>query len=525
MKASARSADGIVTPGCPLPLPYRDIHAFAPGPWRDIQCCAVLLILTAAMLLPGSLTLPMELWDESRNANNALAIAIHGLWMVPLYDELPDHWNTKPPLLIWIVAVLLRTGLDPMLAVRLPSIAATMGTVVLVYLACRVAIGDRLAGVLGGLLVLNSVLFMGDHVGRTGDFDALLSFLCLGSVLCVGRYIDRPVDQAGAWIGAGGVLLFLAIMTKGVAAGMALPGLLAYAIARRRFLAILRDWHFWAAMIGVIAGVSAWLAAREQLDPGYLAAMWHNDVRGRLLLALDDHSAEPWSYLSVLARSFQPAVFLSPTLLWLLRDRDMARRRLCLLMLLTATSWLIALSFAVTKLDWYVAPAVPLLAVAIAASTTACLRHATRLPAGLIVIPPVGAALLLTFWGLNVLAPNANSFYAADQVWYGAFLNEIRRGTELDGAVIVDLGLPNDSGFRYYNPVARFFAEDAGRRGEHVRIATPGEPIAKDTTIISCDPRVRDWLNSLSVFTTIHDNPRCVLGHVSAPIKPLNPAE
>src|SRR4051794_15394679 len=209
-------------------IPARGLFASSPGSRLDIQCCALLLGLTAIMLLPGSLTLPMELWDESRNANSALEIAKHGGWMVPLFDGAPDHWNTKPPLLIWIMAALLRTGLDPMLAVRLPSVAAAMGSVLLVYLSCRIVIRDRLAGMLGGMLVICSTLFMGDHVGRMGDYDALLSLFCLGFVLCSGHYIDYASDRPALWIGAAGVLLFLAIMTKGIAACMTLPGLLAY---------------------------------------------------------------------------------------------------------------------------------------------------------------------------------------------------------------------------------------------------------------------------------------------------------
>ena len=104
----------------------RAMPAISSAARADIQCCALLLVLTAIMVLPGSLTLPMELWDESRNANNAMEIAKHGGWMVPAFDNLPDHWNTKPPLLIWMMAALLRTGLDPMLAIRLPSVAASM---------------------------------------------------------------------------------------------------------------------------------------------------------------------------------------------------------------------------------------------------------------------------------------------------------------------------------------------------------------------------------------------------------------
>jgi 4-amino-4-deoxy-L-arabinose transferase-like glycosyltransferase len=489
--------------------------AISPESRLDIQYCALLLALTAIMVLPGSLSLPMSLWDESRNANSAIEMAKHGDWMVTTFGYVPDHWNTKPPLLVWIMAALLRTGLDPMLAIRLPSVAATMGSVLLVYFACRVTIQDRMAGLLAGLFLTSSLLFMGDHVGRTGDYDALLSLLCLGFVLCAGRYIDAPRDRSGKWIAAGGALLFLAIMTKGVAAGMAVPGLLAYVIARRRFLAIARDWHLWASVICVAAGVISWLALRERFDPGYLAATIYNDVGGRFLTVLDQHSESPWYYLTILFRAFEPGMLLLPTLLAVRHDQNPARRQLCLLMTLTAVSWLITISCAESKCYWYVAPAVPLLAIAAGAGTTSFLRRQNPPLRSRVVLRPIMVAMLITFWFLNIHVPDASRAYAADQVWYGAFLDKIRPQVPLDNAVILDLGLHNDAGFQNYNPVARFFAEDAGRRGEHIQIATPGTAIANDATVITCDPRVWTWLKSRSGFTAIQSDTRCVVGRMS----------
>jgi 4-amino-4-deoxy-L-arabinose transferase-like glycosyltransferase len=498
---------------CPFRAPSRGIAMISSGRRLDILYCTLLVALTAIMVLPGSLTLPMELWDESRTANNAMEMAQHGGWMVPTFGGVPDHWNTKPPLLIWIMAALLRTGLDPMFAVRLPSVIATMGSVLLVYVTCRAAIHDRQAGLLAGLLLLCSVLFIGDHVGRTGDYDALLSFLCLGSVVCIGRYVDAATDRAGAWIAAGSGLLLLAFMTKGIAAGLALSGLLAYAIARGRFVAVLRDWRVWVSVLGVLAGATFWLVYRERLDPGYLAAMWNNDVSGRLMTVLDQHSEGPLFYLIVLATTFQPAILLLPTLLCMRRDLDPKRRQLCLLMLSTACFWLIALSCANTKIYWYVAPVIPLLAIAIAIATTTYLRGHEQ--SSWIVLRPVILAMLIAFWYLNIRAPAPDSAYTNDQVQYGAFLNDIRGEIPLAGAVILDRGLPNDAGFQYYNPVARFYAEDAARRGVRIKVAAPGVRIATETAIISCDPVVRDWLKTQPSFLAGRSNTHCVLGRVS----------
>lgn len=486
----------------------------------DLPLAGLLLALTAVMLLPGALALPMELWDESRTANNAIEMAKQGGWLVTTFGYVPDHWNTKPPLLIWAMAALLRTGMNPMLAVRLPAILATMGSVVLVFAACRVLARDRLAGLLGGLLVVCSVLFMGDHVGRTGDYDALLCLFNLGFVLCAGTYIDRETARPGYWIAAAATLLALAILTKGVAGGLAVPGLLAYAIVRRRLFVVLADWRLWLSLAGAAIGLAGWLALREGLDPGYLAAVWNNDIAGRMLTTLDEHEAGRSFYVRLLFRQFEPAVLLSPTLLVMLRDPDPARRRFCLLMGLAALSWLVALSFAHTKLYWYAAPIVPLLAAAIGVSTSSWLRGDRLWPTspvlrGVTVVLPVFAALLASFWYLNLRPLTGDSPYVQDQVWYGSFMAQIRAPNALDGAIVVDGGLPNAAGFRHYNPVVRFFIEDAERRGEHMRLVATTADLPMNASVLSCDPKVRHWLADQSFFTAIHADARCVFGRVS----------
>ena len=67
-----------------------------------------LLALWAGVLVERYDAVPLQLWDESRNANNALELALsaRGLsgWRAPTFGGAPDHWNTKPPLLIWLMA-------------------------------------------------------------------------------------------------------------------------------------------------------------------------------------------------------------------------------------------------------------------------------------------------------------------------------------------------------------------------------------------------------------------------------------
>jgi len=45
---------------------------------------------------------PVYLSDESRQAFNSFEMFLNGNWLVTTFENKPDLWNTKPPLLIWL---------------------------------------------------------------------------------------------------------------------------------------------------------------------------------------------------------------------------------------------------------------------------------------------------------------------------------------------------------------------------------------------------------------------------------------
>jgi 4-amino-4-deoxy-L-arabinose transferase-like glycosyltransferase len=501
-----------------------DLTPLRGGLFVDLVLAGLLLAVTALMLLPGALGLPMELWDESRVANNAIEMAKHGGWLVTTFGGVPDHWELKPPLLVWAMAALLRTGMDPMLAIRLPSILATTGSVLLVYASCRMLLKDRLAGLIGGLLLVCSVLFMGDHVGRTGDYDALLSLVSLGFVICAGLYIDRQTTGGqtrgpGLWIAATAALLVLAVLAKSVAGGLAAPGVVAYAIVRRRLPAVLADWQAWLSVAGAAAVVAGWFVLRESLDPGYLAAVWHYDIAGTMLTVPEGHQRGPAYYPWVLLRGFEPAMLLSATLLVMPWDPDPKRRRLCLLTGLAALSCLTVISFLNSKYYWYAAPVLPLAAVAIGVSTSTWLRGGASWPKSIVlrhamVGLPILLALAASFWFLNIRWPIAHSLYSVpDQVWYGSFMAQFPDPRALDGIIVLDRGVPYDGDSRYFSPIAQFFIEDAERHGAYMRLLTTVANLPVNASVLSCDPEMRQWLASQESFAMIRSDAHCVFGN------------
>lgn len=148
--------------------------------WRGWS--ALFLCLAAVFLFADGLAAPLALKDESRNANNALDMAISGFSLVTTYDFRPDLWNTKPPLVIWLMSGSLRLFGFNEWALRLPSALAAMAT-----LACTLWFVRKVTGSMGvalgsAILLLLSPGFFGEHGARTGDFDAVLLLFVTGGL-------------------------------------------------------------------------------------------------------------------------------------------------------------------------------------------------------------------------------------------------------------------------------------------------------------------------------------------------------
>jgi 4-amino-4-deoxy-L-arabinose transferase-like glycosyltransferase len=239
----------------------------------------VLALLAIAWLLAFDLgRAPIQSWDEARQAVNALEmLRSGGQWLVTTFEHQPDLWNTKPPLLIWLQALSMHALGPTALAVRLPSLLATLGTVGLLYGAGR-GVGRPALGLLAGALLVTMAGYLGPHVARSGDYDALLCGLVLGQVLATFFYVEtgrrRYLALAAGAVGA-------AVLTKGVAGLLGLPSLGIYLLLEKKLWATLRQPAFWLAAAGALAAPALYYVLRERALPGYWATVWANELGGR----------------------------------------------------------------------------------------------------------------------------------------------------------------------------------------------------------------------------------------------------
>lgn len=456
-------------------------------------------------LVVRSDALPMHIWDESRNANNALEAVRSGNWLAPTYNGAADHWNTKPPLLIWLIASGLSLGLPPLWALRLPSLLAAAATLSLIWTAIRLGLRDRLAALIAVALVLSSALYMGIHGARTGDFDCLETLFITGYVLSFWKLLRAPARTI--WFAAFAGSIVGAVLTKGIAGLLPTPGLLLCLIANRtRALQLVRDWRSWVGCGSAVLAGLAYYAVREHYDHGYIAAVLANEVGGRFAVAQDGRTGGDLLFYVRNSVGLEPAVLLLPLGLFALRARDEARE-LAIVALVAGASLFLVISSAQTKLTWYALPLVPLLSLPSALGASQALRRVQarnsrpmRIAAAaacvcLVVILPAGQAMR-SFSLPDHYRPGHPRPLGADQILYGRAIAALRREGFTRPVAIVDSGFPNGpAGASAYNPIVDFYL--TWNAGSHqFRRVRPPQPLAPGSTVLTCDPKSLAWLEA-----------------------------
>ena len=315
----------------------------------------------------------VRLWDEARRAVNAFEMAQNGNLLVTHYEGAPEMWGTKPPLLIWCQAFFMKTIGYNEVALRLPSALAALAAVVLLVLFSWKVLKRPLAGFLAGLVLLTTQGYAGAHVARSGDFDSLLTLWETGYLLAFFTFFcQTDFTKKKKWLYVTAAFVALAGLTKGIAGFLFLPGILIFYLVFNKkrdnenqgILDLLRWRHTWLAVLVAVVPVVSFYLLREAFNPGYLATVMDNEVSGRYLETQGGH-VHPWyHYFEWLWREqFQPWLLFIPLGLVVGFWQKGRLRSLTWLLLLNSLAFLLIISFAKTRIMWYMAPVYPSLAL------------------------------------------------------------------------------------------------------------------------------------------------------------------
>lgn len=339
---------------------------FGGGSARGPRAGWVLLVIAAAVYVPGAWSLPAIDRDESRFAQASRQMVRSealGGWMVPRVQDRPRL--NKPPLIYWLQAASAAAlGPGEIGAYRAPSIIAAGIAILLTWRIGVATMGAR-AGVLGGLmLALCPVVVWEARQARADMVLLACTLLAMLGLARLWRGRAGPASAAMLWAG-----ITLGILTKGPITPMVV-GLTALTLAiahgRWRWMAGAR-WGIGLAAVAGCVGLWVWQVAREVGWDAYLRIV-SDEVLGRSVSAKEGHSGFPGYHLVLLAGLFWPGSMLvglalaRPILRRRLGRRPLMRRGEAFCFAWIVPSWLV-FELVATKLPHYPLPLYPAIAL------------------------------------------------------------------------------------------------------------------------------------------------------------------
>ena len=333
---------------------------------------AVLLLVAAAILWPGQITLPPVDRDEARFAQASVQMLETGDFVDIRFQENPRY--LQPIGIYWLqtAAVSLFSDVEArsIWAYRLPSFLAAIAAVLL-----TARLGARIfgahVGVLGGLLLASTILL--NVEARLAKTDAMLLVTILVAVSGLWQaYAARDGDRRIAW---GWTVAFWASVGVGVLVkGPITPlviGLTALSLCllerRGAWLLALRPA---AGLINATAIALPWyIGIYIESDGAFFQRSAGQNFLGKLFEGEQGHGAPPGYHLLVTPAVMWPAsLVLALALPWIWEMRRDPRVRFCLAWALP--TWILY-ELVATKLPHYVLPAYPALLLLAAAAVFA----------------------------------------------------------------------------------------------------------------------------------------------------------
>lgn len=328
--------------------------------WKHIISVSFVVLFSSFTLFYQLGDAPISMWDEARYANNALQFYENpNQLLVVKYQNLPDMYNTKPPLVIWLQSISIGIFGVNEWAIRFPSALFGLLTCLLLFHFCWQLFQSRFISILSVLLLLGASGYVGRHVTRTGDLDSALTFFLFSSFYFTYSYIYKSVKNYRFNLFAIFFSFFLGFLTKGIA-GFFFAPVLAIMVAVSQISRHLKIKYLMVIFTSVFFSFLYYLI-RENLASGYLNKVISSEIMriGSSSMSWQD---QPYLYyLQLLLKQYQFLIIL--LLVGAICVVVIYRNHPIKWALVLAVFYLLLISISSNKLSWYTAPLFTLFSV------------------------------------------------------------------------------------------------------------------------------------------------------------------
>jgi 4-amino-4-deoxy-L-arabinose transferase-like glycosyltransferase len=272
----------------------------AGGSWIEKRYTILAVAILALALFNLTFRLNQEFvaeWDESLYAINAWEAVIRGSWLATTFLGDIDYYNSKPPLLVWLIALAFKALGPGFVSLRLVSVASAWLTVAVLLVWMKRCLGPAVA-LMSSLVLATMFGFIHVHAGRSAATDAPFTLIVLLTAVVLWAERGRPSHRL--WLGP---LLAAAFMLRGMAVLMPLALVFMMWLLDRETRRV--AWQFTVgAMALCILPIAAWMLARYRVD-GWLFFdhLFMYDFVARSSTALEGHPGSVFFYLDELQKS------------------------------------------------------------------------------------------------------------------------------------------------------------------------------------------------------------------------------
>ncbi len=276
-------------------------------------------------------------------------------WFVTYFNGTPDMWNTKPPLMIWLQVLSIKCFGINEFAIRFPSALAAFLTCIAIFSYCANYLKNNRLGFVSAVVLVCISGYVSIHVTRTGDYDSLLILFI--TIFCLSFFYYLKSNEP-KFLAIFFICFTLATLTKGITAYLFAPSLFIYLVRNNKLKQLIFNKQFWILTIFHLAIVFGYYWLRESQNPGYLLAVFENELGGRMMKAQEGNSGNIFYYLN------DVSLLVVPVALYLvIKGKQLVASELIKFCLVMILPFLVIISLAITKLPWYSAPIYPFIAL------------------------------------------------------------------------------------------------------------------------------------------------------------------